>query len=245
MWVNLVKNKANDFSLEYVKIRRKVYNMQKITASFIMSFIFFIFGCYTCTEAPCGSRDVVDTYDVTNNTTGSKDVELPQSTNIRIYYNIPLSYNIQDHIRETCERYDVDTGDVVSIMKIESGFEHNTKTKNNISGGYSIGIMQLNNNYASWYREITGIDNFDINNIYHNIEGGISVYSNYRGYWKERGFVGCELTIRGLNSYNMGIAGFEDYVKKTGSISRSYDRRVLSYKEEELECLEVINIENY
>ena len=160
------------------------------------------------------------------------------------YYQIPLSYELQNYIKETCEKYDVDVKLVLGIMKTESTFNHNVSSKNNSGGGSSCGIMQLNTarkSYIKWYGELTGIgDSFDYRNIYHNIEAGIAVYKYYRNYWEVKGYKGTELNIRALNSYNMGIANFERYIRNTGSISRSYDKKV--YKNMEgLECVEVIH----
>lgn len=156
-----------------------------------------------------------------------------------LYYDVPLSYKIQNYIKEICKTYEVDIETVLAIMKIESNFQQNLKTKNNIGGGYSIGLCQLNNNYIDWFSEITGIEDFDIDNIYHNIEGGIAVYKHYKNYWKNQRYSGEELIIRTLNSYNMGLSGYQNYITRTGLISRSYDKKILKYKKDELQYLKV------
>ncbi len=164
-------------------------------------------------------------------------------TELECYYNVPLSHELQNHIIQTSSKYNVNPENIFAIAKVESNFKQHVKCSNNIGGNYSVGIMQLNNNYTNWYKEITDIDNFDITNVYHNIEGGIAVYNYYKRYWKNQGYEGRDLVIRSLNSYNMGIAGFEDYIKKTGFVSRSYDRKILDYKEE-LKCIEVSSIKD-
>ena len=147
------------------------------------------------------------------------------------YYDVPLSHELQDYIREVCKEYDVDMEVMLGIMKTESDFRHNIKSKNNIGGNYSVGICQLNNNYTDWVGKLTGLnDEFDINNIHHNILGGVLVYQFYRDYWEKQGYSGKELNIHILNSYNMGIQGFKNYKKKYSVTSRSYDKKVLNYK---------------
>lgn len=147
------------------------------------------------------------------------------------YYDVPLSHELQDYVREICEEYDVDMEIILGIMKTESDFRHNVSSKNNIGGGRSVGVTQLNENYIDWYGELTELcEGFDINNIHHNILGGVLVYKFYKDYWERQGYEGDELIIHSLNSYNMGIQGFKNYKRKYNAISRSYDKKVLNYK---------------
>lgn len=163
-----------------------------------------------------------------NNIIYSVTEEIPNT-----YYDIPLTDELQDYIREKCEQYDVNMENILAIIKTESDFEHDVKSKNQIGGNYSVGIMQLNANYIGWFGELTELnEEFDINNIYHNIEGGIAVWKFYKNYWEKQGLSGDKLLIYSQNSYNMGIEGFKKYIKNTGSISRSYDRKVNRHKED-------------
>lgn len=146
------------------------------------------------------------------------------------YYSIPLSNELQDYIRKTCKKYDVDMKIILGIMATESEFKHGVSSKNKGESGYSEGIMQLNTRSKKdikWYGGLTGIKNFNPQNLKHNIEGGIAVYKFYRSYWEKKGYTGSELLIRSLNTYNMGISNFSKYVKRTGNISRGYNRKVL------------------
>lgn len=161
----------------------------------------------------------------------------------KTYYRIILEKELQDYIQEICQKYDVDTEIMLAIIKTESNFRHDLSSANQSEAGRSIGICQLNENYLDWYSVLTGIKDFNINDIKDNIEGGIAVYKYYRDYWKERGYNGEELEIYALNSYNMGIQGFTRYVSKYKNISRSYDKKVLKYKEE-LKCAKTIIIKD-
>jgi len=156
-----------------------------------------------------------------------EEVELKVNT----YYDVPLSYELQDYVREVCSEYDVDMEVILGIMNTESHFRHEASSNNNIGGKRSLGICQLNENYIDWFGELTGLEDlFDINNIYHNIEGGIATYKFYRDYWERKGYEGEELRIRSLNTYNAGIVGYKKYINKYNTISRNYDKKVLDYK---------------
>jgi hypothetical protein len=39
-----------------------------------------------------------------------------------------------------------------------------------------------------------------------------------------------ELRIRFLNSYNCGEFGYKRYIRKTGKISRAYDKKILTFR---------------
>lgn len=154
---------------------------------------------------------------------------------VKIYYDIPISHELQDFIREMCFKYEVDMDNIISIINIESEFKHNVKSKNLSEHGYSIGYMQLNAgsyDYIKWYSELTNIKNFNPKNEKHNIEAGIAVYKFYKTYWQNKSYVGDELLIRILNSYNCGIVGYKKYIRNTGKISRSYDRKIFRYKKD-------------
>lgn len=146
--------------------------------------------------------------------------------------NIPLAKDLQRFTYDTCKKYEMDYIFVLSVFATESEFKSGVKSKNQVGGGYSVGIGQLNQNYIKWFEELTGIEDFDIYNDKHNIEGSITVLKFYRDYWKNNveGMSEEELWYFTLNSYNMGINGFKKYIRNTGNISRSYDRKVMKNK---------------
>jgi hypothetical protein len=149
-----------------------------------------------------------------------------------ILLDIDLSEELQIYTYEMCKKYEMDFIFVLSVFATESEFKSYDKSKNQIGGGYSIGIGQLNENYIDWFEELTRIEDFDIYNDKHNIEGSIAVLKFYRDYWKNNveGMSEEELWYFTLNSYNMGINGYKSYLKNTGEMSRSYDRKVLKNK---------------
>jgi hypothetical protein len=149
-----------------------------------------------------------------------------------VLFNIPLSEELQFYTFEMSKKYDTDYMLVMSVFATESEFKSNTKSKNQVGGKSSVGIGQLNENYIEWFGELTGIKNFDIYDNRHNIEGSIAVLKFYNDYWKNNveGISEEDLWYYALNSYNLGIEGFKKYVRNTGKISRSYDKKVLKNK---------------
>ena len=166
-----------------------------------------------------------------------------QPQKVEVYYDILLQKELQDYIKQLCQKYEVNTEIILAIMKTESEFKHEISSLNQSEGGRSVGISQLNENYIDWYCKLTGINNFDITNIKNNIEGGVAVFKYYYDYWKQRGYVGKELEIYALNSYNMGVQGYQNYLKRYGNISRSYDQKVFRNMEE-IKCSKVMITED-
>ena len=69
-------------------------------------------------------------------------VEPEQPT--RAYFNIPLPYNVQDHIFDECDKYNVDPAIVVALINRESKFNDYAIGDD----GRSFGLMQIQ---AKWH----------------------------------------------------------------------------------------------
>jgi hypothetical protein len=146
--------------------------------------------------------------------------------------SIPLSEDLQVYTFEMSKKYDMDYFYIMSVFLTESEFESGAKSKNQIGGGSSIGIGQLNENYIKWFSELTSIKDFDIYDDKDNIEGSIAVLKFYNDYWRNNieEISEEELWYFSTNSYNLGIEGFKEYMRNTGKITRNYDRKVLKNK---------------
>jgi hypothetical protein len=148
-----------------------------------------------------------------------------------VLLDIPLSKELQIYTYETCKKYEMDYIFVLSVFATESEFKSYDKSKNQVGGGYSIGIGQLNENYIKWFGELTKIEKFDIYNDKHNIEGSVAVLKFYRDYWINQGITDEDsLWFYTLGAYNMGIDGYKKYIRSTGEVSRHYDRKVMKNK---------------
>jgi hypothetical protein len=145
--------------------------------------------------------------------------------------DIPLSEELQRYVFDMCEKHQMDFTFVLSVMQTESSFRPKAKCKNQSSRGYSLGLMQLNNQYIKWYKELTEDKQFNIWDEKDNIHAGILVLKHYRDYWINQGIEDEDgLWYLTLNSYNCGVEGIKRIYKKTGIVSRSYDRKVLENK---------------
>lgn len=145
--------------------------------------------------------------------------------------NIPLSEELQRYTFEMCKKHQMDFTFVLSVMQTESSFRPEAKSKNQGSRGYSISYMQLNDQYIKWYKELTNNPKFNIWKAEDNILGGILVLKHYRDYWINQGIEDEDgLWYLTLNSYNCGVEGIKKIYKKTGVVSRNYDRKVLQNK---------------
>jgi membrane-bound lytic murein transglycosylase MltF len=93
------------------------------------------------------------------------------------------------------------------------------------------GLCQLNNQYSKTFASRAGIYNFDPFNIKHNIKTAIVHLADLREYWIEQDYTSEEdLWYAILNSYNLGVTGYTDYMINTGKNSRPYDQKILEYK---------------
>lgn len=109
-----------------------------------------------------------------------------------VYYDVPLSYEIQDYISELCQIYKVPARVIYAIIKVESNFNANLISKTD-----DYGLMQINKCNHQWLREQYEIEDFL--NTYDNIKSGIIIFSShYQKY---------PYLSRALMAYNMGAYG--------------------------------------
>jgi len=145
-----------------------------------------------------------------------------------IYYSIDnLTCEQQEYIQNLCWSNDISYEYILAIMKAESNYQIDAISYD----GSSMGIMQIQEKYASSWASVIGLENYDLFNFEDNIQLGIAVIVTYRTYWQEQGITDQEsLFIYITNSYNCGIEGFKLYIERNGNINRSYSNVVLNYK---------------
>lgn len=131
------------------------------------------------------------------------------------YYDVPLSEEYQDWIREECLMAEIDMELVLAIMKVESDFNSSV-----ISNTNDYGIMQINEiNHEELTTEL-GIKDFL--NPYDCARGGIYMLNHLN--W-------CENETQMLMCYNMGVTGAKKAWEK-GISETNYSKKVLKAKEE-------------
>lgn len=143
-----------------------------------------------------------------------------------IYYsNIPLTIDEQYFIYNESIKKNVSYEMILSMMKLESNFDNSL-----ISVTNDYGIMQINKNFADWYAELAELETYNIRNFKDNVRMGISGIAFYCDFYRQKGMSEELVFYYGLNSYNMGINGYKQYVSNNTNISRAYDRRILDFK---------------
>lgn len=145
--------------------------------------------------------------------TSEEITDVPTTKKVEnIYYDCPLSHDLQDYIRELCNENGIPMSLVIAIIDVESSF--NPKA---VSSTNDYGLMQINKSNHGWLREQGVIDIFD---PYQNVYGGITILAQcYNGNMSKT-----------LMSYNLGT-GRASELWNEGVYGTSYSRKVLSAKE--------------
>lgn len=130
-----------------------------------------------------------------------------------LYYDCPLSHDLQDYIRQLCETENVPMGLVIAMIDKESTFRASV-----VSATDDYGLMQINVINHEWLSEQYGITDFL--DPYQNVFCGIKILSghleNYDG----------DLSMA-LMAYNMGAGGARRLWNQ-GIYSTSYTTYILN-----------------
>ena len=164
-------------------------------------------GSYLETPAPANSIESVD-----------KPIEPivePEDEDVVVYFNVPLSEDVQDHIFENCNFYNVEPTLVIAIIEKESRYNEQAIGDR----GRSYGLMQIQPRWH--YSRMVDLGCKDLLDPYQNISVGVSYLS--------------ELLSRGnsvewvLMAYNGGPS-YANSKAAAGTVS-DYVYRVLEIKE--------------
>lgn len=143
--------------------------------------------------------------DVVETTTAEAKIE-------NIYYDCPLSHDLQDYIRELCSENGIPMSLVIAMIDVESSFNPDA-----ISSTDDFGLMQINRCNLGWLRTQGVTDIFD---PYQNVYAGILILSQcYNGNMS-----------KALMEYNLGAGGASELWNE-GVYSTYYSRLVLETKE--------------
>ena len=129
-----------------------------------------------------------------------------------VYYDIPLELDIQRHIFDECQLYEVPYELAMAVMYVETGgtFDSSLRSKTNDSG-----LFQVNDVHKQWLKE-SGIT--DLYNPYQNSSAGIWILKDALSKGDN---IHTSLMI-----YNMGHGGARKLWKK-GIYSSKYSRKVV------------------
>lgn len=117
-------------------------------------------------------------------------------------YDVPLSANLQEHIKGLCEDYGVDMPLVLAIIGQESNYNAGALG----DGGNSIGLMQIQPQHHQKRMDRLGVT--DLTDPYQNVMVGIDLLAELMGENK-----GTEWVV---TAYNAG-AEIADYNKAIGA----------------------------
>lgn len=138
-----------------------------------------------------------------------------------VYFDIPLSKELQDYIRNLCDEYGVPIELVIAMIDVESTFRADVVSKTN-----DYGLMQINKCNHEWLTDKLGVTDFL--DPYQNIHSGIHILSSHLEVTNGD----IELA---LMRYNNGETGAKKLWDK-GIYSTAYSRKIMtayeSYKEE-------------
>ena len=129
---------------------------------------------------------------------------------IKVYYDCPLSYDLQDWIRELCWDNGVPMPLVIATIEVESSFRADV-----VSGTNDYGLMQINTVNHEWLSEEYGITDFL--DPYQNVYCGITILAQHYNRFED--------IDKALMAYNLGAAGAKRLWDK-GIYETSYTQKI-------------------
>lgn len=155
--------------------------------------------------------------ETTNEETVETVEEVPETTvETKLYYDVPLEIDLQEHIFALCEIYEIDPAVVISVIARESSFRPRVMG----DGGESYGLMQIKKKWHIERMEKLGVT--DLLDPYQNVAVGIDLLAELLNYGDSLEWA--------LMCYNGGYA-YADKRIKSGRIS-DYAKGVISMSEE-------------
>ena len=135
-----------------------------------------------------------------------------------IYYDIPLSKELQDYTRKICEKYgNVDETLVYALIKQESNFRVKALGDN----GRSKGLMQIQEIWHKERMKKLGVDS--LMSAKGNIRVGIDILSEKIDKYDDLG--------KALTAYNAGDGGAYKYYFSKGIYANDYAKKIIKNKD--------------
>ena len=135
-----------------------------------------------------------------------------------IYYDIPLSKELQDYTRKICEEYgNVDETLVYALIKQESNFRVKALGDN----GKSKGLMQIQEMWHKKRMKKLGVDS--LMTAKGNIRVGVDILSEKIDKYNDLG--------KALTAYNAGDGGAYKYYFSKGIYANDYAKKIIKNKD--------------
>ena len=141
-------------------------------------------------------------------------IVLPQQEDVYATFDVPLDYDLQVYIIQTCEELNIDAAVVMAMIFFESSYQADAIG----DGGDSLGLMQIQ---ERWHKErMERLDVTNLLNPYQNVTVGIDflaeLIDEYDGNIE-----------KALICYNTGRAGAQEHFFQYGIYSNSYSQKVV------------------
>lgn len=99
-----------------------------------------------------------------------------ETVETKLYYDVPLDRELQEHIFAVCEKYDINPALIISMIARESSFKANAMG----DGGESYGLMQIKKKWHIARMEKLGV--VDLLDPYQNVTVGIDYLAELLRY---------------------------------------------------------------
>lgn len=148
------------------------------------------------------------------------EVILPDETPVTVHedvyatFDVPLDYDLQVYIIQTCEELNIDAAVVMAMIFYESSYQADAIG----DGGNSVGLMQIQ---ERWHKE--RMERLDVDNLlnpYQNVTVGIDLLAELLDEYNGN----VEMA---LMAYNAGRSGADQYWFSKGEYSNDYSRKVV------------------
>lgn len=139
-------------------------------------------------------------------------VEPMQTPDPRIYFDVPLSTELQDYIRKVCEDRNVPMALIIAMIQAESNFQADVISKTN-----DYGLMQINISNHTWLSRLYGVSNFL--DPFSNVYCGINMLGDLMGQFST--------TEEAVIAYNKGAGGAKALFAQ-GIYSTPYSENVMA-----------------
>ena len=170
--------------------------------------VFAIFGAVMCIT---GCADKADAAVVLPDETPV--TVLPHHEDVYATYDVPLDYDLQVYIIQTCEELNIDAAVVMAMIFFESSYQADAIG----DGGDSLGLMQIQ---PEWQKE--RMERLDVTNLLHPYQN-VTVGIDYLAELMDKHNGNTEMA---LIEYNAGQPNAYKYWFDQGIYSNEYSQKV-------------------
>lgn len=201
------------------RITQKRLARFSLIALALMYIFFIVIGFFTIAEATetMEEKQVYEFFNIYENAApcepiyGEDEVEEPPAP-VRVYYDVPLGQDLQDHLIDICEARSIEPALALALIKTESGYNPSCLGDN----GNSKGLMQIQQRWHGARMEKLGCS--DLMDPYQNITVGLDLFGDLLDY--------SDSVEWALMAYNGG-SSYANKMRDSGRLS-AYAEKVIN-----------------